>query len=208
MDPVKPELSQPGLTLRAERAEVTRNRIVTAARRLFARDGYGATTLRDVAAEAGVAVQTVYAVHGSKAGILAALREGAVRQPEAEAALRDAMRQRSAAGRLDLFARSIRCRWELAGDIVAINRDASMSDPSVRPAVEAVLGIRRNGITALARSLEARFRPPMDVARAAAILDALTLPEVYAELVDVQGWTPDEYQAWLAATLRRQLLTR
>ncbi len=208
MEPVKPEPSHPGLTLRAERAEVTRRRIVTAARHLFARDGYGATTLRDVAAEAEVAVQTVYAVHGSKAGILRALRESVVRQPEAEAALRDAMRQRSAAGRLDLFGRSIRLRWELAGDVVAINRAASMSDPSVRPEVEAVLGIRRNGITALARSLEARYRPPMDVARAAAILDALTLYEVYAELVDVQGWTPDEYEVWLATTLRRQLLAR
>jgi AcrR family transcriptional regulator len=208
MDPVKPEPPHPRLTLRAERAEVTRSRIATAARHLFARDGYGATTLRNVAAEAGVAVQTVYAVYGSKAGILGALREGAVRQPEAEAALREAMRQESAAGRLDLFARSIRHRWELAGDVVAINRDASMSDPSIRPEVEAVLAIRRNGIAALARSLEAHYRPTMDVARAAAILDALTLPEVYAELVDVQGWTPDQFEAWLAATLRDQLLER
>lgn len=208
MKPVKPEPSHPNLTLRAEHAEVTRRRIMTAARLLFARDGYGATTLRDVAAEAGVAVQTVYAVFGSKAGILCALREGAVRQPEAEAALRDAMGQRSAARRLDLFARSIRHRWELAGDIVAINRDAAMSDPSVRPEVEAVLGIRRNGITALVRSLETRLRPSLDVARAAAIVDALTLSEVYAELVDVQGWTSDQYESWLATTLRSQLLGR
>ncbi|HEX7400120.1 MAG TPA: helix-turn-helix domain-containing protein [Candidatus Limnocylindrales bacterium] len=208
MDHVKPERPHPRLTLRAERAEVTRSRIAMAARLLFARDGYGATTLRNVAAEAGVAVQTVYAVYGSKAGILGALREGAVRQPEAEAALSEAMRQESVAGRLDLFARSIRYRWELAGDVVAINRDASMSDPSIRPEVEAVLAIRRNGIAALARSLEARYRPPMDVARAAAILDALTLPEVYAQLVDVQGWTPDQFEAWLAATLRDQLLER
>ena len=71
-----------------------------------------------------------------------------------------------------------------------------------------MLAIRRNGIAALARSLEAHYRPPMDVARAAAILDALTLPEVYAELVDVQGWTPDQFEAWLAATLRDQLLER
>lgn len=208
MEPVKPEPPHPRLTLRAERAEVTRRRIMTAARLLFARDGYGATTLRGVAAEAGVAVQTVYAVYGSKAGILGALREGAVRQPEAEAALREAMRQDSAAGRLDHFARSIRHRWELSGDVVAINRDASMSDPSIRPEVEAVVAIRRNGIAALARSLEAHYRPMMDVARAAAILDALTLPEVYAELVDVQGWTPDQFEAWLAATLRDQLLER
>lgn len=208
MEPVKPDPSHPSLTLRAERAEVTRRRIITAARLLFARDGYGATTLRGVAAEAGVAVQTVYSVFSSKAGILRALRESAVRQPEAEAALRDAMGQRSAAGTLDLFARSIRHRWELAGDIVAINRDASMADPSVRPEVEAVLGIRRNGITALAGSLESRLRPSMDVARAAAIVDALTLHEVYAELVDVQGWTPDQYETWLAMALRSQLLGR
>ena len=206
MDRVKPERPQPRLTLRAERAEVTRIRIATAARHLFARDGYGATTLRGVAAEAGVAVQTVYAVYGSKAGILGALREGAVQQPEAEAALRDAMREETPAGRLGLFARSIRRRWEIAGDVVAINHDASMSDPSIRPEVEAVMAIRRNGIAGLARSLEAHYEPPMDVARAAAILDALTLPEVYAELVDVQGWTPDQFEAWLAATLRDQLL--
>jgi AcrR family transcriptional regulator len=208
MRPVKPQPSHPELTLRAERAEVTRRRIMTAARHLFARDGYGATTLRDVAAEAGVAVQTVYAVYGSKAGILRRLRESATSQPEAETAFRDGMRQRSAARRLDLFARSIRLRWELAGDIVAINGDASMSDPSVRPEVEAVLVIRRNGITAVARSLETRYRPPMDVARATAILDAFTLYEVYAELVDVHGWTADQFESWLAAALRSQLLRR
>ena len=83
-----------------------------------------------------------------------------------------------------------------------------MSDPSVRPEVEAVLGIRRNGITALVRSLETRLRPSLDVARAAAIVDALTLSEVYAELVDVQGWTSDQYESWLATTLRSQLLGR
>ena len=206
MGAVKPGSTPPKQTLRAERAEVTRRRIVAAARGLFARDGYGATTLRGIATEAGVAVQTVYAVYGSKAGILAALLDSAVRQPEAESAYRDAMTQRSAKRRLGLFARSIRLRWELAGDVVAIHRDASTADPSLRPEVEAVGRTRRNGITALARSLEIRLKPGIDVAQAAAILDALTLPEVYAELVDVQGWTPDQFEAWLADSLGQQLL--
>ncbi|MDR3545262.1 MAG: TetR/AcrR family transcriptional regulator [Candidatus Limnocylindrales bacterium] len=206
MAAVKPESTPPRQTLRAERAEVTRRRIVAAARVLFARDGYGATTLHGIATEAGVAVQTVYAVYGSKAGTLAALLDSAVQQPQAESAFRDALAQRSAKRRLDLFARSIRLRWELAGDVVAIHRDASTADPSLRPAVQAVGRTRRNGITALARSLEIRLRPGIDVARAAAILDALTLPEVYAELVEVQGWTPDQFEAWLAESLRRQLL--
>lgn len=208
MDDVKPRPSHKQLTLRAERAEVTRRRIATAARHLFARDGYGATTLKGVAAEAGVAVQTVYAVYGSKAGILRALREGAVSQPEAEASLRDAMGQRSASRSLDLFARSIRQRWELAGDVVAIHRDASMSDPSVRPGVEEVLRVRRAGIAEFAASLGGRLQAPMDVPRAAAIIDALTLPEVYTELVEIHGWTADDYEAWLAAALRGELLRR
>ena len=42
--------------------------------------------------------------------------------------------------------------------------------------------------------------------RATAILDALTLPEVYVELVDVHGWTPDDYEAWLGRSLRQQLI--
>ena len=185
---------------------MTRRRIAAAARRLFARDGYGATTIKAIAVEAGVAVQTVYAVYGSKIRILDALREEAMQQPEAEASVAASMREQAIPGRLELFARSIRQRWELAGDIVAIARDAATSDPAARAGVEATLRVRRAGIASLAQSLERALGPGVDVRRAAAILDALTLPEVYAELVDVQGWTPDEFEAWLGATLRRELL--
>jgi hypothetical protein len=44
--------------------------------------------------------------------------------------------------------------------------------------------------------------------RAAAILLALAQPEVYRELVEESGWSPDEYEAWLAETLKEQLLPR
>jgi AcrR family transcriptional regulator len=206
MDPVKPALENQRLTLRAERAAVTRRRILAAARLLFARDGYGATTLRAVAAEAGVAVQTVYAVFGSKAGILRALRDSVVQLPAAEIAFRDALSKDLPGRALELFARSIRLRWELAGDVVAVDRDASLSDPALRPEVEAVLRVRRRGIAELARSIEPGLRPGVDAAEAAAVLDALSLHEVYAELVGVQGWTPDRFEAWLATSLAGQLL--
>ena len=35
-----------------------------------------------------------------------------------------------------------------------------------------------------------------------AILDALTLPEVYGNLVGIHGWPADAYETWLAAALR------
>jgi AcrR family transcriptional regulator len=196
------------LTLRDERAQVTRRRIADAARELFRTRGYGVTTLQAVADEAGVAVQTVYAVYGSKAGILHELRDTVLRQAAAEALYEEAMAETDAGRKLELFASSIRRRWEFGHDVVVIQRDAGAIDPSVRAEVEYVLGMRRNGIARFARSLEAALSAGMDPAKAAAILDALTLPEVYSELTDVANWTADQYEAWLGQCLKDQLLSR
>lgn len=193
-------------TLRDERAQVTRRRIADAGRLLFSRDGYAATTIAGIAAEAGVAVQTVYAVYRSKAGILRALRDAAMEQPDAEALFTAAMTADSPALRVELLARSIRRRWEGSGDVVAIHRDAGTSDPDVRASLAGTLARRRAGLAKLAATMQPRLRPGLDERRAASILDALTLPEVYEELVGVQGWTPDDYEVWLAAVLKRELL--
>ena len=155
-----------------------------------------------------MAVQTVYAVFGSKAGILRELRDTVLRQPAAEALYADAMAEADAGRKLELFASSIRRRWEFGHDVVAIQRDAGATDPSVRAEVEQVLGMRRNGIARLARSLEAELSAGIDPSQAAAILDALTLPEVYAVLTEVANWTADKYEAWLGQCLKDQLLFR
>jgi AcrR family transcriptional regulator len=196
--------SNPRLTLRDEQAAVTRRRIGDAARRLFNERGYGATTLQAIAAEAGVAVQTVYAVYRSKAGILRSLRSAVASHPEADELYEAAIRAASAADRLELFARSIRRRWEWGADVVRIYAEAASTDPALRQELGHVLSRRREGIGRLAATLEGALR--RDVSDAASILDALTLPDVYAELVGVDGWTPDQYETWLARTLRDQLL--
>jgi AcrR family transcriptional regulator len=194
-------------TLRDERAAVTRSRIAAAARTLFRTRGYGATTLQAIAQEAGVAVQTVYAVYGSKKGILHELRDTVLRQPAAEALYEDAMGEVHAERKVELFAGSIRRRWEFGHDVVAIHRDAGATDPTVRDEVEQVLDMRRRGIARLAQSLEGQLAPGIDVARATAILDALTLPEVYAELTGIGGWSADEFETWLSRSLKDQLLS-
>ena len=51
-------------------AEDTRLVVVAAAARLFAERGWSGTSVRDVAREAGVSVETVYASVGSKARLL------------------------------------------------------------------------------------------------------------------------------------------
>jgi hypothetical protein len=129
-----------------------------------------------------------------------------LRQPEADALFEEALRESDAEGKLKLFARSIRRRWEFGHDVVAIHGDAAATDASVRVEVEHVLERRRAGIDRLARTLEGQLAPGIDLAHATAIVDALTLPEVYAELTDVARWDADEFEGWLARSLGNQLL--
>src|SRR3954449_3485212 len=66
--PVKSSAGTP--TNRTERARATRTRILRAAYSLFAAHGYPVVTMAAVAAEAGVAVQTLYFTFGTKAELL------------------------------------------------------------------------------------------------------------------------------------------
>lgn len=59
-------------------AEQTRAAVLEAARLLFAELGWAGTSMRGVAREAGVAMETVYAGFGSKRDLLAAVMDVAV----------------------------------------------------------------------------------------------------------------------------------
>jgi len=69
MSDVVKRKTEPG-TRRAAQARATRRRITDQALELFLRHGYAATTLDQIAAQAGVAVQTVYFHFGNKATVL------------------------------------------------------------------------------------------------------------------------------------------
>src|SRR6187551_1435095 len=76
---VKPQSGHPPSTplrgRRAVQAEQTRVEILRAARQRFAADGYAATSVKDIAAAAGVSVQTVYDSVGSKADLVRRLND-------------------------------------------------------------------------------------------------------------------------------------
>jgi hypothetical protein len=48
--------------------------------------------------------------------------------------------------------------------------------------------------------------PTTNSTTVAAILRALCQQELYRELVEESGWSPDEYEAWLFQTLKEHLL--
>jgi AcrR family transcriptional regulator len=198
------DVKSPAGSLRAERAAVTTRRILDAARSRFTDAGYAATTLREIAVEAGVAVQTVYAVFGSKANILRALRDSVVTDPAASEAYAAALGATDLDVAVRAFSRSIRLRWEAGHDIVTINSMAAAADPEIRAEVAAANAMRSEGIARLARRL-GELESGVDPRRAEAVLDALTLTSVYALLVSDRGWTPDDYESWLEGALRTNI---
>src|SRR5918998_144168 len=83
----------PRTTLRERQSALTRSVILDVARRQFAESGYAAATVRPIAKEAGISLQTLYSTFGSKQGILevcgdiiVTFREGAAGDPEVAAA--------------------------------------------------------------------------------------------------------------------------
>lgn len=69
---------------RSERAALTRRELLKVAERRFLRDGYHATTLEDIAEDAGYSKGAVYSAYRSKAGLFLALLDEIIARRLAE----------------------------------------------------------------------------------------------------------------------------
>lgn len=196
-------------SLRERHAAVTRSAILDAARRLFAEQGFAATAVRPIAEEAGVAVQTLYSTFGSKQGLLLALVD-TVREQARSQELGQRMDETDDPRELvGLAARIRRQVMELGGDIVATFREGAAGDPEVRAAYEVGQRRTREGVGRLCSRLEAvgALRPGLTHKLAVDQVVAMFSAEIYQELTGPHsGWTPDEYERWLAERLTEILL--
>ena len=191
---------------RQRQALETRRLISESAGRLFLERGYAATTMDAIAGEAGVAVSTVYAVFKNKRAILKEIRMAWHERTHAREINEQAARQPDPERRLEMIANSNRRQWELGAGLVAIYQGAAAADREAAAELEAALRGRRSALDRVVQGMEEALRPGLVATRAAAILRALCRPEVYQELVEESGWSPDEYESWLAGTLKRELL--
>ena len=197
-----------GLTHRQRQALQTRRLIVDAATKLFLERGYGVTTMEAIAAEAGVAVSTVYAIFKNKRAFLRELRSGLLDQARTREIHEEARKQRDPELRLEMIAHQSRRQWEFGRSMIAIHEGAAAVDLEAAAEVREAQAGRRWIMNRFVGEMKDALRPDLDAGRAAAILLALAQPEVYRELVEVAGWSPDQYEAWLAETLKEQLLPR
>jgi AcrR family transcriptional regulator len=193
-------------THRQRQAQATRNMIVAAAQALFLEQGYICTTIEAIAERAGVATSTVYAIFGSKRGILRAIRDTWHERTHLREVLSSSPTSASPEERIEQLAEATRKQWEMGAEVTAIYTGAAAADPRAAAELTQSLIGRREGLQNFAKNLEPHLQNGLDVGHAASILQALCLPEVFDELVRHSGWSVEEYQNWLVKTIKGQLL--
>lgn len=194
--------------LRQRQALETRRAIANAARSLFTKRGYAATSIEVVADEAGVAARTVYAIFGTKKAILGAICEEWLAEAGVMEAVAEGMKERDLRRRLALVAQSSRRQWESERGVRAMLEGAAASDAEVARMLAGWKDDRARSLHSVVVGVEDDLRREIDHQRAGAIIRALTSAEVYAELVGGEGWTPDEYELWLSGLLSGVLVRR
>ena len=199
---------------RREQAAETRSKILDAAEQLFAAHGYSATAMPAIAAQAGVALKTVYLAFGTKAGVLHALwdvRLGGDDQliPVAD---RPWYRHLLAAEDPQLLVRAVarqsRVVKERAGDVLRILRQAAVTDPVLGELWDRIESEFRAVLAGVAERLDAlgALAAGVDIATATDLLWTFNHPDTWQLLARGCGWTADRYERWVGDTLSGQLL--
>ena len=199
--------------LRETQAHSTRREIVAAATRLFTERGYGVTSVDDIAREAGVSRATVFAAFGDKARLLKAAYDVALVGDDEPRALRDraiakaVLSEREPERVLERFARMCVDIGSRLPPMYEAVRGAASADPEARPIWDKIRQERSLGARHLVELLKpAALRAGVTKAIASDIVFAMTEPGLYQLLVNERGWSPERFEAFLAATLKAQLL--
>ncbi|MFW0794490.1 TetR family transcriptional regulator [Gordonia sp. CPCC 205515] len=192
-------------TLRQRRAEETRERIINAATELFAQRGWS-VGMREIAAEAGVAFDTVYATFKSKSRLLNEVLDVGVvgdtrpialaDRPEFAALATGTLRERAAAGAALTTAVNVRTtglRRALA--------EGAASDPDLALRLDAGRRAQRRDVYEAGAAIAGRELTPDEGDG----LWAVVTMEVYDLLTTNAGWSAKRYEKWLTEMILKLL---
>lgn len=193
--------------LRQEQAQITKSRILDAASRLFVKSGYSSVTVEDIAREAGVAHQTVYAVFRTKLAVAQTIIWSSFQTEGID----ELMAQARESGDLEVHIRTgaqITRRLNVRfAAIVRFMRESG--DPALLAEYQKIEGLRFDQIRAQMSSLlktSGRLRPGISPADAVSSIWAMTGTDLYNQLVSGRRWTPARYEEWLRDAIVNMLL--
>jgi AcrR family transcriptional regulator len=191
---------------REQQAAETRVMVVAAAARLFGERGWAATGMREVARAAGVSVETVYASFRSKGDLLLAAIDVAVvgdaapvpldQRPEFAALGSGTRHQRARAS-----ARLVTGINQRTAGVELALREAAASDAELAERMREREQRRRINVEQGAALVAGRAVTAEEVDGLWAVLAV----EIYQLLTGLRGWTPQQYENWLADVIDKLL---
>jgi AcrR family transcriptional regulator len=201
--------------VREEQARRTRRAILDAARLLFSEQGYATTTIAQIAAEARVAVDTVYASVGTKPVLMRLLMETAISGSDQAipAEQRDYVRRITAAAtaeeKITLYATAVTEVNTRLAPVHLVLRDAAAHAPELAQMRAEIAARRASNMRLFAQDLidTGEVRPGLDVGEIADVVWSMNSAEYYSLLVRERGWAPERFSRWLAGAWCRLFLS-
>ncbi len=188
---------------RREQALENRRRILSAAHALFVTRGYGRTTIADVAAEAGVAPETVYAAFKNKPALLHRAWDVAVGGDDRDVPLLERPELRAVLAEPDLRARfaalavfNTAVMRRTARLHLAV-RGAAASEPAAAAMLDEIDGQRLTAMAGHARAAAATGQLAVAEDECRDVLWSTTDGTLWHQLVERRGWSDERYAAWL-----------
>ncbi len=197
--------------LRQEQARRTRVLVLDAATRCFVERGYAATTMRDVAAAAGVSVPTVFA-QGGKAALLLACLDRALVGGDDDRTVRDLgpfaelLAAPDRTGRLAALRRLALEASPGTRPMQDVFADAAAVDPAVRVSYEEYERRRRADTAVLVGAFAADLREDLDADTATDVAWSVLSPSTQSRLMVGCRWPVERYADWVADAFERLLL--
>lgn len=188
---------------RREQAAATRLAVLEAARELFVAQGYGRTTLEQVAARASVSKPTVFTSVGSKIELFTAVRDLVMAGDDGPLPVseRPSVEAIGDADGLDhAVAAAARHVASLVGryhEVHQVLQGAAGSDQAMASLYDESERQRLVGAGHLLGHLSSHGRPRWSPALTQDRLWILMAPDHYVRLVQARGWSTESYEAWL-----------
>lgn len=195
-----------GPSHRQRQAMATKAQTASAARGLFAAQGYVSTTIAAIAQAADIPAQTIYSAFGGKAAILQAIAWSVVGTLDVDRAHEEALAQPDPRDGLRMAANIQRRQFEQMYDVIAVYQEAARTDPDIARDTQIIAANRERAFRRHIETIAAHLAPDVSVDDGVTIYLTLVLPEVYRTLVIEGGWAADRYEDWLAGALTTQLL--
>jgi AcrR family transcriptional regulator len=199
-------------TRRQEQARQTRLRIIGAAHELFVAQGYGRTTITEIAASAGVSVETVYAAFRNKPTLLRQVWYVSFRGDEQGIRLLDRPEIRTVLAEPDLATRLakhavvITAVFGRIAPLLAALEGAAATEPGAAAMLAEWNERRLDACTRYAEAAAATGQLAVSEDECRDVLTATMDGRLWQRLVAERGWPDERFAAWLGRLWTSQLV--